>query len=126
MRVNKTIGIRQPFLSTVQGLEDKSLVFIRVGRQHKWIWAILLTLVSVQSYFVRELLSALLLFTVVFVIVAFLVGLFVLIDHELYSSLASVGSVARSFQVHHSLAMTARVPNLRSRSARGSQKLDHG
>ena len=31
----------------------------------------LLTLVSIQSYFVRELLSALLLFTVLFVILAF-------------------------------------------------------
>lgn len=126
MRVNKTPGIRQPFLSTVRVLEAKSHVFIRAGRQHKWILAILLILVLTQSYFVRELLSALLLFTVLFLILAVLVGLFVLIDHELYSSIAWVESVARSFQVHHSLAMTARVPTLVNRPACGSQKSDHG
>jgi hypothetical protein len=126
MRVNEIIGIVQPSLSAVlRNLEAKSHVLIRVCRQQKWIWALLLMLVSIHSYFVRELLSALLLFTVLFVIVAFLVGLFVLIDHGFYSSLAWAESVARSFQVHHSFAMTVRVPNLVSRPAQGSQKLDH-
>ena len=124
--MNAIMGIFQPLLSAIRNLEAKCHILIRIGRQHKWIWAILLALVSVQSYFARELLSALLLFTVLFLILAVLVGLFVLIDHELYSSLAWVESVARSFQVHHSLAMTARVPTLVSRPARGSQKSDHG
>ena len=126
MRVDEIMSVFQPFLSAIRNLETKSHVLIRVGRQHKWIWTILVTFISIQSYFVRELLSALLLFTVLFVILAFLVGLFVLIDHELYSSLAWAESVARSFQVHHSFAMTARVPNLVSRPAHGSQKLDDG
>ena len=125
MRVNEIIGVFQPLLSAIRYLEAKSHVLIRVGRQHKWIWAILLTLVSVHSYFVRELLSALLLFTVFFVILACLVGLFVLIDHGFYSSVAWAESVARSFRVHHSLAMTGRAPDVVSRPAHGSQKLDH-
>lgn len=125
MRVNKTIGIRQRFLSTVRGLEAKSHFCICAGRQHKWILAILLTLVLTQSYVVRELLSALLLFTVLFVILTFLMGLFVLIDHAIYSSIGWAESVARSFRVHHPHAMTARVQDLVSRPAHGSQKLDH-
>ena len=36
----------------------------------KWMWALLAALVALQVYFVRELLAALLLFTVVFVIFA--------------------------------------------------------
>ena len=127
MRVNEIIGIVQPSLSAVlRNLEAKSHVLIRVCRQQKWIWAMLLMLVSIHSYFVRELLSALLLFTVLFVMLAFLVGMFVLIDHTVYASIAWAGSVARSFKVHHSFPLPARVPNLVNRFVHASQKLDHG
>ena len=75
----------------------------------------LLMLLSIHSYFVRELLSALLLFTVLFVMSAFLVGMFVLIDHIVYASIALAESVARSFKVHHSFALPARVPSFVNR-----------
>jgi len=127
MRVNEIIGIVKASLSAVLwNLEAKSHVLIRVCRQQKWIWAMLLMLVSIHSYFVRELLSALLLFTVFFVMLAFLVGMIVLIDHTVYASIAWAESVARSFKVHHSFALPARVPNVVNRFVHASQKLDHG
>ena len=97
-----------------------------IGREHKWIWTILVTLVLIQSYFVRELLSALLLFTILFVILGALVALSALMGHVLYCSIIWAGSMARSFQsfVHHSLASPVRVPSLVSHPMNGGRELD--
>ena len=90
-----------------------------------WIWAILVTLVSIQSYFVRELLSAFLLFTILFVILGALVGLSALMGQVLYCSVIWAESMARSFQsfVHHSLALPVRVPSLVSHPMNGDRKV---
>lgn len=133
MRVNEIIGgfqngsLRQPVLPAVRNLRAESHVLMHVGHEHNWIWAILIMFVSIQSYFVRELLSALLLFTILFVILGLLVGLSALMGHVLYCSVIWAESMARSFQsfVHHSLALPVRVPSLVSHPINGGRKL-HG
>ena len=132
MRVNETIGfqngsLRQLVLPAVRNLRAESHVLVRVGREYKWIWATLVTLVSIQSYFVRQLLSAFLLFTILFVILGALVGLSALMGQVLYCSVIWAESMARSFQsfVHHSLALPVRVPSLVSHPMNGDRKL-HG
>lgn len=133
MRVDEIIGgfqnrsLRQLVLPAVRNLRGESHVLMSIGREHKWIWAILITLVSIQSYLVRELLSALLLFTMFFVILRFLVGLSALMGHVLYCSVIWAESMASSFQsfVHHSLALPVRVPSLVSHPMNRGRKL-HG
>ena len=120
MGLNEIIGafqsrpVGQLLLLAGRNLRDKSCVLMRAGRQHKWIWAMLVALVSIRSYFVRELLSALLLFAILFVILASLVGLSVLMGHILYCSMVRAEAVARSFQcfVQHSLGLPVRVAKL--------------
>ena len=134
MGLNEIIGVFQSrsvgqlLLLAGRNLKDSISVLGRVGRKHKWIWATLVTLVSIRSYFVRELLSAFLLFTILFVILASLVGLSVLIGHVLYGSMVRAESVARSFQfsMHQSLALPVRVPHLISDAVNAGRKLEHG
>jgi hypothetical protein len=134
MRVSEIIGVYQSrslwpsFLPCVRNRHAQSHTFIRFGRQNRWVWTILVVLVSVRSYFVRELISVLVLFTILFVILAFLVSPFVLMGHVFYCTFFWAESVVRSFQsfVHQPLALPAREPTLVSDPANGGRKLDHG
>jgi uncharacterized membrane protein len=80
------------------------------GRNWRWIWLIIGVLLSLKSFFVRQLLSALLLFTVAFVIAAALIALFIEIDYAADSAVSWVESQVRSihFSMHHSVALPAR------------------
>jgi hypothetical protein len=77
------------------------------GRNWRWAWLIISVLVSSESFFVRQLLSALLLFTVVFVIAAVLIALFIGIDYGADSSVSWAVTQMRSihFSMHHSVAL---------------------
>ena len=115
MRVGEIMGVCPsrslwpPLLPSVRNRRANNHVLIQVGRQHAWIWTLLVFVVLMRSYFVRELLSALLLFTIFFVILASLVSVFVLMGHVLYCSFVWAEPVARSFQsfLRHSVASAA-------------------
>lgn len=74
-----------------------------VGRQW-WIWALLIIYVLIESYFVRELASALLFFTVLYTILAALAALYILIDH------AICWGVARALLYRRDAVSPGRVP----------------
>lgn len=134
MRVSEIIGVQQngplcpSFLSSFLNRHAQSHTLSHFGRQHRWVWTILVVLVSVRSYFFRELISVFALFTIVFAILAFLVVLLVLMGHAFYCTFVWAESVARSFQslVHQPLALPVREPTLISGLANGSRKLEHG
>jgi hypothetical protein len=106
-------AVWQPLL-TIQDVSKKSYDLLRGGRKQKWIWATLVALASIQSYFVRGLLSALFLFTVLYVILIALAALYILIDHVIYCGIVWAQSLGRSLQslARHHLALHARVPSL--------------
>ncbi len=83
--------------SAVQDVSNKAYVLLRDHRELKWILAVLAAVTSLQSYFVRELLTALFFFTILFVIVAALVALYLLIIHALYCGILWIASVGHSF-----------------------------
>ena len=62
-----------------------------------WIWLFPIVIVGLSfgSYFVRELLSALLLFTALFLIVTILVMLVILLEQALEASVVSAASIVR-------------------------------
>lgn len=118
----------QRLLSTVRHVSAKGYVLFSDRGKRKWTWAILVAVVSLQSYFVRQLLSALLLFTILFAVLTGLAGLYLLIDHAVYCSIVRAEPLARSFQslAHQHLALPARVLGLpKGRVVHRSQKLDH-
>lgn len=57
-----------------------SLKSITGNKAGKWLWIGLAALAAIQLYFVRELLAALLLFTILFAIVAFVAVVVFVID----------------------------------------------
>src|SRR5579863_4755347 len=57
-----------------------SLKSITGNKAGKWLWIGLAALAAIQLYFVRELLAALLLFTILFAIVAFVAVVLYVID----------------------------------------------
>jgi hypothetical protein len=118
---------RTPF-SALRDVSKSGYVLRRNRRSLKWILTILVTLVSFQSYFVRELLAALFFFTILYVILAGLAALYLLIDHVLYCVALWAASLGRSlyFLPHHHLARPTRVPSLpKSRASDGGQELGH-
>jgi len=76
-------------------------------RNWRWAWLIIGVLLSSESFFVRQLLSALLLFTLVFVIAAVLIALFIGIDYGADSFVSWAVTQMRSihFSMHHSVAL---------------------
>jgi hypothetical protein len=98
------------------------------GGNWRWGCLIIAVLVSLKSFFVRQLLSALLLFAVVFVIAAALIALFILIDDAADSAVSRAASGVRSihFPMPHFVALPARVSTGGARCAvRRSKKIDH-
>ena len=80
------------------------------GWTWRWAWLITGALVSLKSFFVRQLLSAFVLFTAVFAIAGALILLFIGIDYAADSAISWVESELRliHFPAHHSVAVTAR------------------
>ena len=114
------------FFSAVQDLSNRGYVLLRDHRKLKWTLAVLVAFISFQSYFVRELVAALFFFTILYVVLAALVTLYVLFDHVLYSGILWVGSLGRSFCLflHNHIASPSRVLTLsNSRGSDGDQTL---
>lgn len=125
---SERFSVWQLLLSAVWDVSKRSYVLLRDRRKLKWILAILVTFISFQSYFVRELLSALFLFTIVYVILATLAVAYILIVDVLDRGSIWVESIGRSFlsSARHHFASPARVPNLpKGRALDSGQKLGH-
>jgi hypothetical protein len=102
---------------------------MRGRRKRKWIWVILVALASIQSYFVRQLLVALLFFTVLYIILAAAVVLYILFVDLLDRGILWLESLGRSLLslAHHHLASPATLPSpTMERALHGMQKLGHG
>ncbi len=81
------------------------------GRNWRLAWVIVLVvLISLRSFFFRQLLAALLLFTAVFVVAAALIALCIGIDFAADSAVSWAESQARSihFSTHHSVRLPGR------------------
>ena len=92
----------------------------------KWILVLLAAFISFQSYFVRELVAALFFFTVLYVILAALVALYILFDHALYSGILWLAAAGRSFYpfLHNHLASPGRMLSFpHGRPSDGDQRL---
>jgi hypothetical protein len=101
-------------------------VQLKDHRRQKWIWGLLLVLASYESYFVRSQLAALLFLTILYVILATLVVLYILIFDAVYNGFLWTASIGRSFRpvLQHHAASPARVPGLpeSGQSARASKR----
>lgn len=112
--------------SAGRDLSNKGYVLLRDYRKLKLALAVLVALISFQSYFVRQLVAAFFFFTILYAVLAALVMLYVLFDHVLYSMILWVGSLGHSFCLflHNHDASPVRVLSLsNSRASDGSQKL---
>ena len=91
-------------------------VQLKDHRRQKWIWGLLLVLASYESYFVRSQLAALFFFTILYVILAALIILYILMVDALYSGYLWAASIGRGRSFHpllqHHAASPARVPGL--------------
>src|SRR5205807_10536448 len=89
-------------------------VQLKDRRKEKWICGLLLALASYESYFVRSQLAALLFFTILYVILAALVVLYILIVDAVYEGFLWAASIGRSFRplLQHHAASPARVPGV--------------
>ena len=119
----------QALCPSVRDVSNRGYVLLRGHRKLQWILAILVTFISLQSYFVRELLAALFFFTILYVTLAALVALYLLIDHALYSGFLCLASVGRSFYpfLHNHLASPSGVSSLpNGQASDGDQRLGRG
>ena len=94
--------------------------------KRKWIGALLVVLLSFESYFVRELLAALFLFSILYVLLAALAAMYLLICHAIDCGALWAFSHGRSFYVllHHHIARPTGVSSLsNSRALDRAQKL---
>ena len=107
-------AVWQMVFSAVRDVSNRGCILLRDHRQLKWALAVLATFISLQSYFVRELLAALFFFTILYVILAALVALYLLIEHALYCGILWVVSVGHSLYpfLHNHLALPSRVLSL--------------
>ena len=119
-------AVWQALFFAVRDVSNRGYVLLRDRRTLKWILAVLVTFISLQSYFVRELLAALFFFTILYVILAALAALYLLVDHALYSGILWLASVGRSFYpfLHNHLASPSQVLSLSNgRASDGDQRL---
>jgi hypothetical protein len=98
-------AVLRGLFSAVRDVSSRGYVFLRDHRKVEWILVLLAAFLSLQSYFVRELVAALFFFTVLYVILAALVALYILFDHALYSGILWLAA-GRSFYpfLHNHLA----------------------
>lgn len=109
-------------------VDKKGHVLLRDRRKRKWIWVILVALASIQSYFVRQLLAALLFFTILYVILATLVMLYILFVDALDRGTVWFESLGRSLLslAHHHFASPAGLPSpTKDQALHRIQKLGH-
>ena len=119
-------AVWQVLFSAVRDASNRGYVLLRDHRKLKWVLALLVIFISLQSYFVRELLTAFFFFTILFVIVAALVALYLLIIHALYCGILWITSVGHSFYpfLHNHLASPSRVLSLpKDRASYGDHRL---
>jgi hypothetical protein len=112
--------------SAVRDLSNRGYILLRDHRKLKWALVVLVAFICFQSYFVRELVAALFFFTILYVVLAALVTLYVLFDHVLYSGILWVGSLGHSFCLflHNHIASPSRVLSLpHGRASDGDQTL---
>ena len=117
----------EPLSSVMRLAENKCYVFLSDRRKRKWIWVTLVALVSIRSYFVRELLVAFFFFTIFYVILAALAILYILFVDALDCGSVWVESRARSLLslARHHFASPARVPSLpKDRAVHKIRRLD--
>lgn len=122
----KRFAVWQVLFSAVRDACNRGYVLLRDHRKLKWVLAVLVIFISLQSYFVRELLTALFFFTILYAILAALVTLYVLYDHVLSSAIFWVGSLGHSFCLflHNHLTSPNQVLSLPNRRASdGNQRL---
>ena len=122
-------SLRELFLQILRLVEKEIYALLRDRRKRKWIWVSLVALASIQSYFVRQLLVALLLFTILYVILAAVVVLYILfVDVLDYGTLLleSLGHSVLSL-AHHHFASPARLPSTtKDQAIHKMHKLGHG
>jgi hypothetical protein len=119
-------AVWQVLFSAVRDVSNRGYVLLRDHRKLKWVLAVLVLFISLQSYFVRELFTALFFFTILFVIVTALVALYLLIIHALYCGILWIASVGHSFYpfLHSHLASPSRVLSLpKDRASDGDHRL---
>lgn len=116
----------QRLFSAVRDVSNRGCVFLQDHRKLKWILVMLTAFIFFQSYFVRELVAALFFFTVLYVLLAALIALYILVDHALYSGILWLASAGHSFYpfLHNHLASPSRVLSLpHGRPSDGDQRL---
>ena len=114
--------------SVAPRVSARSFVFLMQCGKQKWFWALLVILLSFESYFVRELLAALFFFTVFYIFLVALAALYLLMDHVLYCGALWIASLGRSFYflLHHHLMRPVGVPSLsKNRALDSAQELSH-
>lgn len=116
----------KPFLSAIRLVEKKGCVLFRNCRKRKWIWITLIVLGATESYFVRELIVAFFFFTILYVILAALVVLYILLVDVLDYGTLWLESFGRSVLslAHHRFASPARLPS--ATKDQTLHKLGHG
>jgi hypothetical protein len=122
------LAVWWPLFSAVRDVSKRGYDLLRDHRKLKWVLTILVTCVSFQSYFMRQLLAALFFFTIFYIALATLAVLYILIVEALDCGTAWVASLGRSFVslAQHYFASPARVPSVPKRRALdGGQKLGH-
>jgi hypothetical protein len=112
--------------SAVRDLSNRGYLLVKDHRKLKWALAVLVTFISFQSYFVRELVAALFFFTILYAVLAAFVTLYVLFDHVLYSGILWVGSLGHSFCLflQNHIGSPSQVPSVpNGRASDGDQRL---
>jgi hypothetical protein len=120
------VAATTPLGSAAPDVRAKSIAFLMQCWKRKWIWALLVVVLSFESFFVRELLAGLCFFTIVYVFLAALAAIYLLIGHVLYCGALWAASRGRSFYVllHHHVPRPSGVPSLsKSRALDSGQEL---
>lgn len=123
-----TLTAWQRLVFFARHVTGRSQLVLRDLRTNKWIWATLVGLLSLQSYFVRELLSAFFFFTILYVVLAVMVVLYILAVDALDYGSVWAESLGRSFlsSARHYFAPPAQLPNpTRDRALHRIHKLGH-
>lgn len=106
-------------VSFAQHVTGRSQLVLRDLRKRKWIWATVVGLLSLHSYFVRELLSAFFFFTILYVVLAIMVALYILVVDALDFGSVWLESLSRAClsPVRHYFALPAQLSNPTSERA---------
>lgn len=125
INVVEGFAVLRTLFPRIRDVSNRGYVFLRDHRKLKWLLLMLATFISLQSYFVRQLLAALFFFTTFYGILAALVALYLLLDHALSSGIHWVESFGHSFYrfLHNRIASSSRVMLSHRRASDGGQRL---